>query len=105
MLHKQHYHGMLLLLIINLNFAVNVTSEEIGIGVILDMDSSVGKVSTICIKMALQDFYQTHNYTTKIVTHFRDSKHDRVKAASAGWLITYFAHLSTLCYIITIMYT
>ncbi|KAI3828935.1 hypothetical protein L1987_03047 [Smallanthus sonchifolius] len=78
-----HHHAMLLLLIMNLILTANGITE-IGIGVILDMDSSVGKISKICIEMALQDFYQTHNYTTKIVPHFRDSKYGRVEAASAA---------------------
>ncbi|XP_076942421.1 glutamate receptor 2.7-like isoform X1 [Bidens hawaiensis] len=63
----------------------NGTAKEIGIGVILDMESSVGKVSKICIQIAIHDFYQTHsNYKTKIVPHFVDSKNDRVEAASAA---------------------
>ncbi|KAI3671677.1 hypothetical protein L1987_87417 [Smallanthus sonchifolius] len=77
---------LFLLVIINLSLILRVTTGniEIGIGVILDMDSSVGKVSKICIKMALRDFYQTHNCTTKIIPYFRDSKSDRLQAASAA---------------------
>ncbi|KAM0043368.1 putative periplasmic binding protein-like I [Helianthus debilis subsp. tardiflorus] len=87
----RHHHAMLILilipmLIINTATAnANETTSEIAIGVILDMESSVGKVSKICIEMAIRDFYQTHNnYTTRIVAHFRDSKNDRVEAVSAA---------------------
>ncbi|KAM0069742.1 putative periplasmic binding protein-like I [Helianthus debilis subsp. tardiflorus] len=81
--HNHNHHHAILLLIINLILTTKGT-KEIGIGVILDMESNVGMVSTICIKMALHDFYQKHNYTTKIIPHFRDSKYDRVEAASAA---------------------
>ncbi|XP_076942422.1 glutamate receptor 2.8-like isoform X2 [Bidens hawaiensis] len=92
MQHKHHHHArvmlmfMLFLIINNTgNTNANETPREIGIGVILDLESCVGKVSKICIQMAIHDFYQTHsNYKTKIVPHFVDSKNDRVKAASAA---------------------
>ncbi|KAF5795468.1 putative periplasmic binding protein-like I [Helianthus annuus] len=91
----RHHHAVLVLmlililipmLIINTATAnANETTSEIAIGVILDMESSVGKVSKICIEMAIRDFYQTHNnYTTRIVPYFRDSKNDRVEAVSAA---------------------
>ncbi|XP_076955163.1 glutamate receptor 2.8-like [Bidens hawaiensis] len=89
MQHKHHHHHamamlMFMLLIIS-NTNANGTTREIGIGVILDLESSVGKVSKICIQMAIHDFYQTnYNYKTKIVPHFVDSKNDRVEAASAA---------------------
>nr|XP_043630236.1 glutamate receptor 2.7-like [Erigeron canadensis] len=83
-LHQLHHHVMLLLFII-INFISTVNgTKKIGIGVILDMESSFGKTNIICINMALHDFYQTHNYTTEIVPHFRDAKHDTVEAASAA---------------------
>ncbi|KAI3716386.1 hypothetical protein L6452_23691 [Arctium lappa] len=49
------------------------------------MDSMVAKISSTCISMALQDFYQQHtNYTTFVVPTFRDSKQDSIQAASAA---------------------
>ncbi|KAF5776792.1 putative periplasmic binding protein-like I [Helianthus annuus] len=58
---------------------------EVGIGVILDMDTSPGKMSKTCISMAISDFYKKHdNYTTVIRPYYRDSKHNNVQAASAA---------------------
>ncbi|XP_071689160.1 glutamate receptor 2.7-like [Rutidosis leptorrhynchoides] len=58
---------------------------EIKVGVILDMETSIGKMSSTCISMALHDFYQQHeNYTTEIHLRFRDSKQDNIEAASAA---------------------
>ncbi|RWR75367.1 Ionotropic glutamate receptor [Cinnamomum micranthum f. kanehirae] len=55
------------------------------VGVVLDMESPLGKMSNICISMALEDFYTTHNnYTTELILHWRDSKQDIVDAASMG---------------------
>nr|XP_043639466.1 glutamate receptor 2.1-like [Erigeron canadensis] len=60
--------------------------REVGIGVILDMDSNVGRSTRICILMALEDFYgaRHNNFTTIIHPHFRDSKFDNFRAASAA---------------------
>ncbi|GJX11574.1 glutamate receptor 2.7-like protein [Tanacetum coccineum] len=84
----QHNHLMLLFFFffVNLKIATgNGTLKNINIGVILDMESTVGKTSKICIEMALQDFYQkNNNYTTRLVPNFRDSKDDRVQAAAAA---------------------
>ncbi|XP_076930503.1 glutamate receptor 2.7-like [Bidens hawaiensis] len=58
---------------------------NVEIGVILDMDTSIGKISNTCISMALHDFYQKHySYTTVIRPHFKDSKQDNIEAASAA---------------------
>nr|GEX90798.1 glutamate receptor 2.8-like [Tanacetum cinerariifolium] len=60
------------------------TKTEVGVGVILDIETSFGKMSRSCISMALHDFYQEHdNHTTMIVPHFRDSKQNNVEAVSA----------------------
>ncbi|KAJ0504282.1 hypothetical protein HanHA89_Chr12g0457571 [Helianthus annuus] len=49
---------LIFLLVMSL-FAVNNGNPniEIKIGVILDMDSNVGKMSKTCISMAIADFY------------------------------------------------
>ncbi|XP_058113310.1 glutamate receptor 2.7-like [Magnolia sinica] len=55
------------------------------VGVVLDLESWVGKMSMSCIFMAVSDFYATHSYyTTRLVLHTRDSKNDTVAAASAA---------------------
>ncbi|KAE9454200.1 hypothetical protein C3L33_13880, partial [Rhododendron williamsianum] len=58
---------------------------EVDVGLILDLDNIVGKMSRTCIYMALDDFYALHdqNHTTRIVLHTIDSKSDVVEAASA----------------------
>ncbi|KAL5730828.1 hypothetical protein ACHQM5_003619 [Ranunculus cassubicifolius] len=57
----------------------------VNVGVILDMDSWVGKLSNSCIYMAISDFYSMHpEYKTKLVLHTRDSKSDAVGAVFAA---------------------
>ncbi|KAJ9537637.1 hypothetical protein OSB04_030370 [Centaurea solstitialis] len=82
-----HNHLLLLLLLFLLFITThtNGTTINIPIGVILDTESMVGKITSTCISMALQDFYREHtNFTTTIVPNFRDSKQDNVQAASAA---------------------
>ncbi|KAF8657767.1 hypothetical protein HU200_059927 [Digitaria exilis] len=53
------------------------------VGVILDLQSLVGKMAHTSILMAMEDFYVAHrNYTTKVFLHIRDSNADNLQAAS-----------------------
>ncbi|KAF8695342.1 hypothetical protein HU200_037572 [Digitaria exilis] len=53
------------------------------VGVILDLQSLVGKMAHTSILMAMEDFYVAHrNYTTKMFLHIRDSNADNLQAAS-----------------------
>ncbi|XP_006845557.3 glutamate receptor 2.7 [Amborella trichopoda] len=55
------------------------------IGVVLDMDSLVGRMGNMCISLGLEDFYKDHpNFTTRLTISARDSGGDVVKAASAA---------------------
>ncbi|KAL3528514.1 hypothetical protein ACH5RR_007836 [Cinchona calisaya] len=62
----------------------NVTNVDLGI--ILEMDTLLGKITKTSMLMALEDFYgaNTQNYTRKIVPHIRDSNSDAIQAASAA---------------------
>ncbi|EXC66202.1 hypothetical protein L484_000102 [Morus notabilis] len=65
--------------------AQNNSTTEVNVGVILNLDTGVGKVGLSCLKMALSDFYNSRSfYNTRLVLHVRDSNKDVVKAASAG---------------------
>ncbi|CAA2974319.1 Glutamate receptor [Olea europaea subsp. europaea] len=60
------------------------TTLLVKVGVILDMNTTVGKMGLECIKMALSDFYASHGYyKTKLILHTRDSKGNVVDAARA----------------------
>ncbi|KAF8021687.1 hypothetical protein BT93_G1975 [Corymbia citriodora subsp. variegata] len=62
-----------------------VTAKKIDVGVILDMDTHVGKMSKTCLEMAIQDFYAAHdNYTTRLVLHTRNAMGNAVVATSAA---------------------
>ncbi|RWR75361.1 glutamate receptor 2.7-like protein [Cinnamomum micranthum f. kanehirae] len=53
------------------------------VGIVLDLESTLGKMSKVCISIALDDFYTTHNnYNTKLILHWRDSNEDDMEAAS-----------------------
>ena len=59
--------------------------KEVGIGVILDMRSPVGRYAKEYIAMAVSDFYAANrSYRTKLNFTWKDSKNDVVLAASAG---------------------
>ncbi|KAK8660857.1 hypothetical protein V6N13_051765 [Hibiscus sabdariffa] len=59
-------------------------TAAVNVGVVLDMDSLVGKIGMSCIDMALSDFYAVHpHYKTRLVLHTRDSIGDTVAAAAA----------------------
>ncbi|XP_057764766.1 glutamate receptor 2.3-like [Salvia miltiorrhiza] len=62
----------------------NATSTEVDIGVILDLDTPLGKMCITCISMAIEDFYSNRNHSTVIVPRFRDSMSDVVAAAFTG---------------------
>ncbi|XP_034680224.1 glutamate receptor 2.2-like, partial [Vitis riparia] len=61
------------------------TTIPVKVGVVLDLDTWVGKMGLSCISMALSDFYASHgHYKTRVVTKIRDSKGDVVGAAAAA---------------------
>ncbi|KAL2243127.1 UNVERIFIED_CONTAM: Glutamate receptor 2.7 [Sesamum indicum] len=62
----------------------NATAVKAHVGIILDFDTTVGKITKTCLSMALEDFYAKRNHSTMIVPHFRDSYSDVVGAASAA---------------------
>lgn len=63
--------------------------EDVHVGLILDMESRMGKIVHSCILMAISDFYEVHkNYTTRIMLHVRDSKGEPLNALSAGILMS-----------------
>ncbi|KAJ9549019.1 hypothetical protein OSB04_021562 [Centaurea solstitialis] len=69
-----------------LSQSVNIDNETlVRIGLVLDMESWIGKSIHMCINMAISDFYALNNttYRTRIVLHTRDSKGDPLKALSA----------------------
>ncbi|XP_020523623.1 glutamate receptor 2.7 [Amborella trichopoda] len=60
-------------------------STNVKVGVVLAMDSWVGRVGNMCISMAVQDFYKENpNYTTRLLLSTRDTGGDVVQAASAA---------------------
>ncbi|KAL4565880.1 hypothetical protein LXL04_029986 [Taraxacum kok-saghyz] len=81
-------HGVVVLSLMMMMLVANGQKQgtrEIRVGVILDMDSHVGKNIRVSILMAIEDFSgDTNNSTTIIVPHFRDSKSDNIEAASAA---------------------
>ncbi|KAL7584331.1 hypothetical protein Lser_V15G42039 [Lactuca serriola] len=61
------------------------TYKEVQVGVILDMESGVGKVIYRCISMAISDFYTANpHYTTRIAFTTRDTKGEPLRALSAA---------------------
>ncbi|CAM8898129.1 unnamed protein product [Rhodiola kirilowii] len=59
--------------------------RTVNIGVLLDLETLLGKKSLSILSMALHDFYSSHaGYQTRITFHVRDSKQDVVGAASAA---------------------
>ncbi|CBI17828.3 unnamed protein product, partial [Vitis vinifera] len=56
-----------------------------GIGVVLDMGSSLGRMANNCISMAVSDFYSINrHYQTRLVLHTRDSMGEPLYALSSA---------------------
>ena len=65
--------------------AMESTTTPVNVGLVLDVDSWVGKVGLDCIKVALRDFYTSHSfYKTRIVLNPRNSSNEVTAAAIAG---------------------
>ena len=71
-----------------LSCAAQNTTQQVKVGVIVDLDRWVTKLGLSCIEMALSDLYNSSHgrrYKTRLVLHTREySKEDVVEAASAG---------------------
>ncbi|KAE8647217.1 glutamate receptor 2.7 [Cucumis sativus] len=67
--------------------AQNASSSTVpvNVGVVLDMESWIGKMGLSCIDMSLSEFYSLNpHYHTRIVLHPKDSGRDVVGAAAAA---------------------
>ncbi|CAN4098067.1 unnamed protein product [Withania somnifera] len=63
----------------------NTSAVKVDVGIILDLETEVGKVMHISILLALEDYHANASRgAIRIVPHFRDSKKDDVEAASAA---------------------
>jgi len=73
------------LLVILWSEQVTMGKVIIRVGVVLDLNSAVGKMAESCISAAVNDFYARNaDYRSRISLVTRDSKGDVVTAASAG---------------------
>ena len=75
-------------LLICREWAKTAEAQKIDVGVIMDQQSLLGKVSNCTMTMALEDFYGPDGpgfkYQTRLVFHGRDSNKSIKGAASAG---------------------
>lgn len=59
---------------------------DVDVGVVLDIDDTIGKIGLSCINISLSHFYAKHShYKTRLLLHARDSNRDVVAAAAAGY--------------------
>ncbi|KAL2502318.1 Glutamate receptor 2.7 [Forsythia ovata] len=82
---------LFLLFIINANYSFSAAATNrvennetshgknqyslVHIGVVLDLDSSMGSIADLCINMALSDFYSEHsNYRTRLQLHTKNAE-------------------------------
>ncbi|KAK8569957.1 hypothetical protein V6N13_002665 [Hibiscus sabdariffa] len=74
----------------NVNNINDSTSEKVRVhvGVIVDMQSWVGKIVDSCISMAISDFYgRKSHHRTKLVLHTRDSEGDPLLVLSHALIL------------------
>ncbi|KAB5514426.1 hypothetical protein DKX38_028332 [Salix brachista] len=64
---------------------VIMAMEIVPVGVILDLNSTVGEIAESCISMAVSDFYAVNDdFKTRLALFTRDSSRDVVAATSSG---------------------
>lgn len=77
--------NLIFILLLLSSFCSALAAAKADVGVILDLDTPLGKIYKTCISMSIEDFYFKHeNYSTRIEPHFRDSRTDVVAATSSG---------------------
>ncbi|XP_027061185.2 glutamate receptor 2.8 [Coffea arabica] len=87
---KKQTHDTLLFLALfffsdELLVARTTSTIDVDVGLVLDMNSWAGKMSSRCISMAFSDFYASHShYKTRLVLHTRDSNNSVIGAAHAA---------------------
>ncbi|KAF8035046.1 hypothetical protein BT93_C1158 [Corymbia citriodora subsp. variegata] len=65
----------------------SATTIPVNVGVIVDLETWVGKMGLSCVNLSLSNFYSSNpSYKTRIVLNVRDSAGDEVAAAAAGSL-------------------
>ncbi|KAJ4848504.1 hypothetical protein Tsubulata_003391 [Turnera subulata] len=65
--------------------SLGALSDEVHVGVILDITSWAGRIGRTSISTAISDFYSKHShYKTRLVLHIRDSRGDPFCALSTG---------------------
>ncbi|KAL0554188.1 hypothetical protein IC582_008105 [Cucumis melo] len=72
---------------LSLCFGLRAFSEAVTVkvGVVLDSDSSIGKMGFSYMEMALSDFYESHrNYKTRLALFAKNSMEDVIEAAAAA---------------------
>lgn len=53
------------------------TYVPVNIGVVLDLNSTMGTMADVCISMALEDFYSENSgYRTRVVLHTKDAQNE-----------------------------
>ncbi|KAF5461787.1 hypothetical protein F2P56_017858 [Juglans regia] len=74
-----------LLLIVNLHGEHSMAKEVVPVGVVLDLNSTVGGVAKRCMSMALSDFYAVNDdYNTRLALLTMDSGNEVIAVASAA---------------------
>lgn len=70
--------------------AAAAAAVKVKVGVVLDLNVIVGKMSLSCISMALADFYASRSYyKTRIILNPIDSNGSVIRAAAAGSILAY----------------
>ncbi|KAL2462410.1 Glutamate receptor 2.2 [Forsythia ovata] len=63
---------------------MSLPNSTFQVGVVLDLDSLVGRIGLSCLTMSRSDFYSVHsNYTTRLVLNVTDSKGQIIDAAAS----------------------
>ncbi|XP_041021383.1 glutamate receptor 2.8-like isoform X1 [Juglans microcarpa x Juglans regia] len=83
---QKHLLYFLSVLLLTLRGEPSMAAKEvIPVGVVLDLNSPVGRVAEHCMSMALSDFYAANDdYNTRLALLTKDSGNDVIAAASAA---------------------
>ncbi|XP_024194063.1 glutamate receptor 2.9 isoform X2 [Rosa chinensis] len=84
MANQKHFLWFIFIVLFIPGIELSTTKEviQVPVGVVLNLNSSVGAMAENCMTMALDDFYTKHaHYQTRLFFLTRDSKNDVVSAA------------------------